>query len=53
MITYFNKELKSLKDLFPSESTNSIFNKLYTYCVEKKNDSIKITKEVEEINIIC
>ena len=49
MITYFNKELKSLKDLFPSESTNTIFNKLYTYCVEKKNDSIKINLVIEVV----
>lgn len=53
MILQFHQELKQLKSLAPSQWVNTLFGKLYEYCIHQENNLIKITPEIEDINDIC
>lgn len=53
MVNLILEELESLEDLSPNPKTNSVFTKLYNYCVIWDNYWLKITDDVLKINQIC
>lgn len=53
MVNLILEELNSLEDLSPNPKTNSVFTKLYNYCVIWDNYWLKITDDVLKINQIC